>query len=189
MEDSINTYYFWMNTEKRAVQRRQGAPGHQLRDRPRGAQPDLRRPAAPDAADPAAGHARLRGVQALPGPGHEQGQSSCSPRPIRPTRTSRSGPTTSPTASGSASTTTTCSPSSGFNATLKVIAGDVYLHDDRQPVDAGSGHRVRRLVPGLPAPGRLLPPAAATATASCRPTATTSRGSTSPANDAKRTSC
>ena len=37
-----------------AVQRRQGAPGHQLRDRPRGAQPGVRRPPAPDPADPAA---------------------------------------------------------------------------------------------------------------------------------------
>ncbi len=111
MEDSINTYYFWMNT--------QTAPFNDIRvrqainyaDRPRGAQSGVRWPPAPDAADPAAGHARLRGVQALPGTGHGEGESATSPRPIRPTRTSPSGPTTSRTASGSASTTTTCSPS------------------------------------------------------------------------------
>ena len=53
------------------------------------------------------------------------------------------------------------------------------LDDDRQPVHPRHGHRVRRLVPGLPASRRLLPPVATTGTASCRPTATTSRGSPS----------
>ena len=59
-----------------AVQRPQGPPGDQLRDRPRGAQPRVRRAPAPDAADPAAGHAGLRGVQALPRTRHGEGQSS-----------------------------------------------------------------------------------------------------------------
>ena len=47
------------------VQRPAGPPGDQLRDRPRGPEPDLRRSPAPDPADPAAGHARLPGVQAV----------------------------------------------------------------------------------------------------------------------------
>ena len=42
-----------------AVQRHQGASGHQLRGRPRSTQPHLRWPDAPDAADPASWHARL----------------------------------------------------------------------------------------------------------------------------------
>ena len=45
-EDSINTYYFWMNTQKAPFNDVKGAPGDQLRDRPRGAQPRLRRPTA-----------------------------------------------------------------------------------------------------------------------------------------------
>ena len=77
----------------------------------------------------------------------------------------------------------------GFNATLKVVAGDVYWATIGNTVDAGSRHRVRRLVPGLPAPGRLLPSAAATATTSCRPTATTTRRSTSPPTTPRWTSC
>ena len=44
-----------------SVQRHQGAPGHQLCSGSRSPQQDLRWPAAPDAADPAAGHAWLPG--------------------------------------------------------------------------------------------------------------------------------
>ena len=74
----------------------------------------------------------------------------------------------------------------GFNATLKVIAGDVYWTTDRQPVDARRGHRLRRLVPGLPASRTTSSVRCCTATASCRPTATTSPGSTSLTNNAKQ---
>ena len=73
----------------------------------------------------------------------------------------------------------------GFNATLKVIAGDVYWTTIGNQSTPGSGHGIRGLVPGLPASGRLLPPAAARRRASCRPTATTSRSVNIPANDAK----
>ncbi len=76
MEDSINTYYFWMNIETAPVQRHQDSSGDQLRRRSRSAEPDLRWPAAPDTADPASGDARLRGVQALSGSGHEQGETA-----------------------------------------------------------------------------------------------------------------
>ena len=58
VEPTISTYYFWMNTTEAAVRRRQGAPGGQLRGRPRGAGTDLRRPDRRHPADPAAGDAR-----------------------------------------------------------------------------------------------------------------------------------
>ena len=160
MEDSINTYYFFMNTEKRAVQRHQGPPGHQLRHRPRGAQPDLRRPAAPVAADPAAGHARLPGVQALPRTGHEQGETAyrrgqsgrqghhrLDRRRARPQADRRVLPRPAHPA--------------GLQRHTEGDCGRRLLDDDRQPVDTRRGHRLRRLVPGLPASGRLLPSAAA----------------------------
>ena len=47
----------------------------------------------------------------------------------------------------------------GFNATLKILSRQL-LHGDRQPEHAGPRHRLVRLVPGLPAPERLLPAAA-----------------------------
>ena len=47
VEPTISTYYFWMNTTQAAVRRPQGAPGGQLRGRPRSAGTDLRRPDRP----------------------------------------------------------------------------------------------------------------------------------------------
>ncbi len=112
LDDSINTYYFFMNNKTAPFNDVRVRQADQLRDRSRGAEPGVRRPPASDAADPAAGDAGLRGVQALSGSRHGRRPKPLSPRPIRRTRTSPSGPTTSPTASASASTTTTCSRSS-----------------------------------------------------------------------------
>ena len=47
IEPTISTYYFWMNTTQAAVQRPQGPPGGQLRDRHRSAGTDLRRRRSP----------------------------------------------------------------------------------------------------------------------------------------------
>ena len=108
-----------------AVQRPQGAPGHQLRDRPRGTQQDLRRPPAPVAADPAARHARLPGVQALPGTGHEQGETA-----DRRGQSGRQGhhrlDDDEPDRKRIGEYYHDLLTQLGFNATLKVIAGDVY---------------------------------------------------------------
>ncbi len=76
LEESINTYYFWMNTQQ--------APFNDLRvrqainyaDRPRGPEPDLRRPPAPDTAGPAARHAGPPGVQAVSGARPRQGEAA-----------------------------------------------------------------------------------------------------------------
>ena len=112
LEESINTYYFWMNTQQAPFNDLAGASGGQLRRRPRGPEPDLRRPPAPDAAGPAARHAWPPGIQAVSGAGPQQGETAYRRSQPGGPRTSPYGPTTSPTASGSASTTTTCCDSS-----------------------------------------------------------------------------
>ncbi len=48
----------------------------------------------------------------------------------------------------------------GFHVKLQEINADNYFTDDRQPDDARPRHGLVRLVPGLPAPERLLPTAA-----------------------------
>ena len=76
LEDSINTYYFWMNTQQ--------APFNDIKVRqainyaidPEALNRIFGGRHASVAADPAARHAGLRGVQALSRPGHEQGQTT-----------------------------------------------------------------------------------------------------------------
>jgi hypothetical protein len=186
MEDSINTYYFWMNTQK--------APFNDLKVRQAinyAIDPEaLNRvfgAACTHSADPAARHARPRRIQAVRGPGHGQGQG-----PDRRGQSGRQGhhvwTDDEPDRKRIGEYYHDLLTQLGFNATLKVISGDTYFQTIGNE-STGSGHRFRGLVPGLPTPGRLLPPAAQLARTSCRPTATISPGSRSPSSMPSRTSC
>ena len=77
----------------------------------------------------------------------------------------------------------------GFNATLKVIAGDVYWTTigNQSTPDLDTGFA--RLVPGLPAPGRLLPSAAARRQHPADERQQLLAGRTSPPTTPSRTSC
>ena len=77
----------------------------------------------------------------------------------------------------------------GFNATAQGDRGRRLLHDDRQRVDAGPGHRFRRTGSRTSRTRTISSVRCCTARASCRPTATTSPGSTSRPTTPRRTSC
>ena len=126
----------------RSVQRHQGPPGDQLRHRPRGAQSGVRRPPAPDAADPAAGHARLRRVQALPRTGHGEGESA-----DRRGQSGRQGHHRLDRRRAGPQAHRRVLPRRAHPAGLQRHAqghrGRRLLHHDRQPVDTRPGHRLR----------------------------------------------
>ena len=125
LEDSINTYYFFMNTQK--------PPFNDLRVRQA-----INYAVDPEALNRIFG-GRLHPTQQIlpPGmPGYQEYKlyrdrtstrpNSSSPKPIRQTATSPCGPTTSPTRKRIGEYYHDLLTQLGFNATLKVIAADVY---------------------------------------------------------------
>ena len=156
-QDSINTYYFWFNNHDAAVQRRPRAPGGELRDRSGGAHADLRWPAASVAADPAAGHARISGVQALPGSRPEQGEGPARPGPpVRHGHHGLDGRRARPEENRRVL------PGRAEPARVPHHPEDHQwrhlLHDDREPEDSGSGHRVRDWFQDYPHPNDFFEP-------------------------------
>ena len=159
LEESINTYYFFMNNET--------APFNDLRVRQA-----INYAVDPEALNRVFG-GRLHPTQQIlppgmpgyeeyklyPGPGHGQGQTA-----YRRGESDRQGHHGVDGRRAGPQAHRRVLPRPAHPARLQRHAeGDRrrrVLGDHRQPVDAGSRHRVRRLVPGLPAPGRLLPAAA-----------------------------
>ena len=189
LEDSINTYYFFMNTEQAAVQRPQGAPGDQLRGRSRGARTG------------SSAAACIRPQQILPPgmPGYQEYKLYPGPDMNKAKQLiAEANP-----ADRDITVWTDDEPDrkrigeyyhdllhpAGLQRDAQGDRGRRVLDDDRQPVDARRGHRVRRLVPGLPASRRLLPPAAERREHPADQRQQLSPGSTSPPTTPSRTSC
>ena len=174
-----STFYFFLNTHEAAVQQRAGAPGGQLRDRPRGDGAARERLPEADVLVPPGGHRRPSGraparTATSTSAGHRRRRSSsCS---------SRAWPGTPITVWGQER-----SPRTRVRRLLHRPAeqdrlqGDDEDHrrrgllpDDRQREDR-SADRLRRLDPGLPEPVRLLPADGRRGRSSRRTTRTSAR--------------
>ena len=177
VEPTISTYYFWMNTTEPPVRRPESPPGGQLRDQLRRAGTDLRRPDRP-----APSRSCRRGCPATkkfdlyPYDVAKAKEMIKEAEPVRHGHhrldrqrkpEQRSGRIPQRRAPG------TRLQHDAENPQRRQL-----LHGDRQRDDAEPRRRLARLVPGLPAPERLLPAAAWPAKASCRPTTATSPAST-----------